>query len=183
MGWIEQLPDGREIDHDFELVGADGARLHSDLVRIDGLPEAGRARPDVRPACTCGWAADAAGPRPPVPSERDVAVWCDFLRWPPGSSSHGWEEYLLRGWQTHIAGVIAGTNADEPLIAAQRGIMTLLDDVRAHPTRSLHALAEVREALDAAITLAVAEAVGHGLGREKIAQFLRAEPTALVGSS
>jgi hypothetical protein len=175
MGWIEQLPDGRQVDHDFELVGADQARLPSDMVRVDGLPEPGRARPDVRAGCTCGWAGHAAGPRPPAPSERDVALWCDFLRWPPGSASHGWESYLLRAWQSHIALVIAGTNADDPAIAAQRGIMALLDDVRAHPTRSLHALAEVREALAAAVALAVAEAEAHGLDSARIAQFLRSD--------
>lgn len=178
MGWIEQLPDGRQVDHDFELVGTDGARLPSDMVRVDGLPQPDRARPDVRPGCTCGWAGQAAGPRPPKPSDREVAFWLDTLRWPPGSASHGWESYLLRAWQSHIADVIAGTNADDPAIAAQRGIMALLDQVRERPTNTLHALAEVRETLTAAVTLAVAEAEAHGLDREKIAQFLRAEPPA-----
>ncbi len=181
MGWIEQLPDGREVDHDFELIGTDGARLPSDLVRVDGLPEPGRTRPDVRPGCTCGWSSEVAGPRPPAPTEQDVAVWCDFLRWPPGSACHGWESYLLREWQSHIATVIAGTNAEDPAIAAQRGIMALLGDVRAHPTRSLHALAEVREALAAAVALAVAEAEAHGLTPEQITQFLRVESDAAFG--
>ncbi|BDT39685.1 hypothetical protein [Streptomyces yaizuensis] len=178
-GWIEKASDGRDVLHEMQLVSPDDSTVSVPSSGIKWWLKNGAPGGPVVTGCVCGWVSAHAGPSLPPGDPVDVSApdpnrmavawsadavvpvllpWHWVGDWKPGPAQSAWSEYHLRTWQSHVASVIPGTNADDAKVHALRRVAALLDDVDGLPLGVLSKLHEIGAAVESAQLLAARSA-------------------------